>query len=347
MVQGHAAVEIPETGIDSLTGGSDAWEEFLRSLKSTFEPILKLKGLEVAARRFQDKVETLVQYGQTLCVCRLAVADAARRYAIELIRLKSEKRYARRLEKEIDNLADKADAANSLKEGWYWGLAGVKCSLWVSLWNYQASFRYWALADGTLPSIAETVPKLCDSVAKKHATRLDTLDAWTSPPQHFGKGRKKIGVEVRDPVTLEGMRRIGSATFAIALDDPGFVRWDRVRVDEVEVKLEGIDMKKLGSVDIMLMSSGVYDDRLDGRSWRFVSRPWTRLLRFEDGLQVTDSRTEDEFRLFAEPTPFSEWTVVILSSDGSYVDLTGLKAIRLEFAGSFIVDMKDRLSLQR
>lgn len=133
------------------------------------------------------------------------------------------------------------------------------------------------------------------------------------------------------------MVQTGSVAFAVSAENKVFSLFDRVRISDVDIKLDGVELPD--TVNIIVTTSGSYDDRLHGDNWQFVTRPWKRLLVFRNGAAITDGRTTNEFQSqFLEPTPFTEWTIDVRDHNDNLVDLAGLSAVKLELSGSFVLD---------
>lgn len=331
-IDNHGGTEVATTGIDSVTGGSDPWEIFRIEFHAAWADVIALDGYASTARQFQTKVDTLITFGKTLCQCRHAVAQAGLRYATLVAQGNVENEFLKSLDVDIEAIEDEEEKILVLKEQAYWFLAGVKRSLLVSLMNYKQSFLFWGLLEVNIPSMRDDVPTIVSSFAELKRKRIGAMSRWGQAPQQFGNG-----LSVTDEKALQSMVQTGSVAFTISADNKAFGNFDRVRISDVDIKLEGVTLPD--TVNIIVTTSGSYDDRLHGDNWQFVTRPWKRLLVFKNGAAITDGRTTSEFKSqFLEPTPFTEWTIDVTDQNDERVDLAGLSAIKLELSGSFVLD---------
>lgn len=154
---------------------------------------------------------------------------------------------------------------------------------------------------------------------------------------------------VDDPRAVSSLRTTGEARWVLPANAPGFPRFGPLRLAAVRAWLEGARVPDGGTVDLRLSTRGDYLERGAGTSYRFVSTPLVRDLRyrvtsaadsrpdwlFPDGsvghIEVDGQFPDGDGAAHIQPTPMAEWHLVV-SGDG--LDLTDLTRVVMEFAGS-------------
>lgn len=117
-----------------------------------------------------------------------------------------------------------------------------------------------------------------------------------------------------------------------------FTGHSRVRLDTVRLWLRGAEKEGIPVIS-EISTSGDHADRL-GKTWNFSMEPFRRKFQYikqSDGSVhiQKDGRISREFAgWYAQPTPFTQWTISLMTPDA--VSFDTLEEIALEFEGSSI-----------
>ena len=76
-----------------------------------------------------------------------------------------------------------------------------------------------------------------------------------------------------------------ATTFNIPLNYPQFRRFDRVRIEDIQVKVVGPNMRSK-FVEVSIENNGVLQDRLDGNTFTFTGEPWQRTIRTKQQVEI-------------------------------------------------------------
>ncbi|CAG8815947.1 15295_t:CDS:1, partial [Racocetra fulgida] len=124
-------------------------------------------------------------------------------------------------------------------------------------------------------------------------------------------------------------------TFEIPLDHSEFLRYERVRIINFGVFLEGIGSEN-DEISLSISNNNMFNDRYKGKIYRFRSiYGAAQEFRYKvPNKIVTDVSFESE--IYFVPTPFSQWTIKLEDCkidksrlDSSKIDLSGLKSIEI------------------
>lgn len=165
-----------------------------------------------------------------------------------------------------------------------------------------------------------------------------------------------------DRCNMDRLKRFSKEN-TISFDIPinfmkSFDHYERVRVDEVKVHLDGVKTTS-GKVAMKIENSGLIEDRYKGEVFKFLGAPWIRSYEYcsknikKDKHQVSDdvpswclsrkfktlvsTSTFQNFEgFYPKPTLFSTWVISVPKADNPGLDLTDLKSIQINFSGSLI-----------
>jgi hypothetical protein len=219
----------------------------------------------------------------------------------------------------------------------------VKRGVFAALYDYVRAYGFWALKPSSItPSMSDEAPayRLILSAMEKEIS--DALSRGFVPaPQPFGS-EHQLDKEIRvsRPERLAALRRGEPAVVTVGADEPVFRDYGRVRVERVRAWLDVIKSEGRPLL-VEIQSGGSFFDRLGDETFLFTSDRFLLTFQYvpekgEKGI-VTDGLVARRVRdLYCLPTPFTDWTIKVMHADGKGIDLSGLKALRLSFAGSHI-----------
>jgi hypothetical protein len=347
LVKDFQAMDVDTDGAD--LSASVTWELFTMQVHGVLqEPIAK--GISFA-QDYQDALDVLVLYGQSLASAQLAAVQAGQEYARVLLQEQLAQQQQARLAAYVQTLQVGQQVTDDVMQQFFQRYLDAKESLLAALLNYRASYFYWALApSGVRPVVLDPVGRLDAGLQQLTALRLDTAAALAhfDPPPATLHNKQ---VAITDPAFLDLVRRGKPATWAMPSDVADFLGLSRVRLTAVRAWLEGAQPQGRQKISLTIRTSGGYRDQFEDtdylkRSFEYHVEPadnhqpnpdW----KFDDGTRgyiELDGDVDNEVKYaYFQPTPFTEWTVSVSPSPlNAGLDLTGLSKVTLAFAGSAI-----------
>ncbi|GAB2962176.1 hypothetical protein GCM10027048_33230 [Hymenobacter coalescens] len=353
MVKQLQAMDLVTDGAD--LSASDAWQIFgLHVHRVLAEPIAKGIGY---AQDYQDALDVLVIYGQSLSSAQLAAVQAGQEYARVLLQEQLAAQQQDRLDAYVDALQVGQQVTAGVMQQFYQRYLDSKESLLAALQNYRASYFYWALAPSQVrPQVVDTVNSLETGLQSLTAMALDQAAAL----EHFNPAPEAMAnkqVTITDAAFLEALRQRQPATWALPAAEAEFLGLDRVRITAVRAWLEGAQAPERQKISLSIRTSGSYRDQLDGTGYQFSSGPLKRAFeyhveapaghqpnpdwQFADGTLgyvELDGRVDNEVKYaYFQPTPFTEWTIQVNPAPANAgLDLSQVSRVTLQFEGSAI-----------
>ena len=144
--------------------------------------------------------------------------------------------------------------------------------------------------------------------------------------------------------------------FSIDIDSDIFSQYERVRIDEVKAVFKGVKSTN-GIIQIYVESTGISEDRYQGKCFKFIGERWSRRLSYYSPDAVKAIKPESSKKLnedktivdidsgdihksfagvFQTPTVFTTWIFKIPKDKNPGLDLSNLYEIILKFSGSFV-----------
>lgn len=343
---------------------ADNWEIFkIQSNNAMADSIALGIGF---AKAYQEALDILVVYGQSLSAAQLAVIKASQ----EVSALTFQLHYAKEKEENLQNLVDTLEEGQAprvdLMQQFYQKYIDSKSAMFSALKFYKASHFYWALQPSLVqPRIIDPVEDLNAGVQELSQITMDKVNAlemFNPPPQEM----TNIIYEIDDPTVIANLQESGKTSWVLPLNDTVFSGLERLRLDNIRVWIEGTSAKdgaKDYSVYAVLTNTGNYRDRYNSEHYQFNSKILKRVFKYgvtdQDFAQETwkfDNKTYGVVQLDGEvdkevsyayfrPTPFSEWTIS-LQDNNPNLDYSKVSKITMYFEGSAIgVTAADRARL--
>jgi hypothetical protein len=309
------------------------------------------------AQDYQDALDVLVIYGQSLASAQLAAVQAGQEYARVLLQEQLAQQQQARLAAYVKTLQVGQQVTDDVMQQFFQRYLDAKESLLAALLNYRASYFYWALAPSSVrPVVLDSVGRLDAGLQDLTALSLDTAAALAhfAPPPGTMHNKQ---VAITDPAFLDLVRQGKPATWAMPTDVADFLGLSRVRLTAVRAWLEGAQPKDHQKISLTIRTSGGYRDQFEGTGYQFSSSPLKRSFeyhvepadnhqpnpdwKFDNGTLgyiELDGDVDNEVKYaYFQPTPFTEWTIAVSPSPlNAGLDLTGLSKVTLAFAGSAI-----------
>ncbi|MER3433720.1 MAG: hypothetical protein C4288_09855 [Leptolyngbya sp. ERB_1_1] len=304
------------------------------------------------ASEYQLQLDILVVYGQALAANQQSVIQLSQ----ELVRLTLQQQVSSKQQQRLTDYVSQISASIpptvEMMQLFYQRYLNIKRSLFISLYNYNRAYRYWALRTSRFqPSIVQSVAEQKAYLANIQQDYAAALERFSPRVPQTLQGAMKV---ITDASILAALQSDRTASWAINLDDQGFRGVDRVRVDTIRVWLQGAKSAKNHPCYIVITNTGHYLDRYQSTSYSFSSMPIEREFKYmiptdwkqwresgwngrADKYVEIEGKVADEFRYaYFEPTVFSSWTIELPQSENPDLDLSELSAIVIEFGGNVI-----------
>ncbi|GAB3829212.1 hypothetical protein [Hymenobacter jeollabukensis] len=334
---------------------ADAWQIFSLHVHGVMaEPIAKGIGY---AQDYQDALDVLVIYGQSLSSAQLAAVQAGQEYARVLLQEQLAAQQQARLDAYVNSLTAGQSITAAVMQQFYQRYLDAKESLLAALQNYRASYFYWAMAASQVrPQVIDPVNNLETGLQSLTAMKLDQAAAL----EHFNPAPETMSnkqVDITDPDFLAALRQQKPATWAMPADEADFLGLNRVRITAVRAWLEGARPQGQQKISLSIRTSGSYRDQLDGSGYQFTSAPLKRPFeyhveapashqpnpdwQFADGtlgfIELDGNVDREVQYAYFQPTPFTEWTIQVNPAPANAgLDLSQVSKVTLQFEGSAI-----------
>lgn len=293
-------------------------------------------GIE-GADDYREALDDLSIYGKALAATQSSYVQTAQ----DLARLQTQSQMAGIMSKTLNDYAARLQQDKARDERMmflvYLRQASVKRWLYLAVLNYNRAFHYWALRDSSVaPSALAPVAALRADLAHMVQDYADTLGAFNPPPQVLND----VVIDIDDAATLKELRVTGTARIVLPLATRAFAGFGRVRLTRVRAWLAGLPGTT--PVYVEISTSGTYDDRLGGRTYRFTSSAISRTFEYQGafgdaaGIIVDGIVADEEKYAYFQPTPFTEWMIRVPAERNPGLSLAAVSKLRLSFGGSVI-----------
>ncbi|GGA52551.1 hypothetical protein CYANOKiyG1_72390 [Okeania sp. KiyG1] len=333
------------------------WPQFqLEATSQLQDPIdLGISG----AREYLLALDILVLYGQSLAEKKRDMIPISQEIAQLRLQKLAVELQDERIWDYVQELEDYERANAEMMQVFYDRYLNIKRWLFITVGNYTWAYHFWSLHDSLIqPSMTKSVAYLKDDLAKIELDYENALERFKPkvPTELDGKTYEIISSE-----DLKSFQETTRVTVPILLADPAFSNYDRVRIKEIRVWLEGVTFHGSNkAVYLKIQTQGEnYDDRFEENDYHFTGEPLDLPFEyqvaeesdptpppkdidwyFDDGsvgTAIVRNNTVNEFQYaYFEPPVFTYWTLVFESSRNPDADITGVSKITLQFYGSII-----------
>lgn len=336
-----ALKKLKDIQIPSGTPEDPAGIYFWRKFRLEADAALKLaidKGIP-GATQYQLQLDILSELGQSQAANQAALIDKVQ----EMARLVAQKQQTlsdeANVKQYINQISAQEDINITLQQPLFWRFLNLKQWLFLALRQYEAAYQYWALKPSMVTaSLTSEIPQYESdlySIARDYEQALSQFVPYQ--PQPFSN---KV-LTINDPESLNAIKQTNTLTLNIPLDSSLFQGFGRVRLDIVQVFLEGLSGSQ--PIYINMASSGQYADRYKGERFLFSGQAIERVFQYQNqNGQVNilvDGRVADETKFaYFQPTPFTAWTLTLPKAQNAQLDLSTLTAVKIELSGILIPD---------
>jgi predicted nucleic acid-binding Zn-ribbon protein len=216
------------------------------------------------------------------------------------------------------------------------------------VYGLSQAYRYWALADYTLPPSNGdwTMAYLADVQSDLTAKVLDAINDYgsgqASPTQPFDFRTATAPVwRIDAPAMLAAFRKNGSLDFSITLEDrwvaASFAGMAQVIATEFTVEVHGAGTTA-GNLFVRLTHSGMapFVDTA-GKRWQFSHIPVLTSYDYTiaSGQTLAGGSLAGQEGVEIGLSPFTTWRLSVLPADNPGLDLTKVENIEVRFAGRY------------
>jgi hypothetical protein len=320
----------------SGSGDSVYWKQYQLEADTAIKPAIDA-GID-GATDYKLQMDVLALYGEDLSVKQAALVQLSQ----QLIRLKLQQQVEQaqqeRLNQYIEQMAANLAPSTEMMQTLYLYYLDQKIALFVALEDYNLSYKYWALRESSChPSITGQVENLENNLTQIQVDYQNALESFVPPPQNF----QNITVTVSDSQSLQAFAQNRTLALPISLSEPAFAQFDRVRVERVQVYLQGVHCTS--PIYVQIETTGAYQDRYQHQNYQFVSDVLVRGFAYDpkDMSVLIDGNVSDETQYaYFEPTPFSTWKITLPDHEvyNHGLDLSSLMQIQFKFSGNLIIE---------
>jgi hypothetical protein len=333
-----ASIDLPASSSFSVDAD---WDAFAIDFSSAMKP-----AIDADIDGAQDYLNAVLKhaiYAKAAFAAKMALVKAGQEVLRLTLQQKLDTAQRSRVQDYVARQKTDGAAAAALGDIFFSRMLSMRLWLFLAVEAYADAFRYWALRQsGVKPSMITPVAQLKDDLAAIQRDYDAAYNTFNPPPQELRNLRLRITAD--SPAyagALHNLQTQRLTVVAIALTEPIFRGWGRVRLSTLRVWLEGVAAD--GSITVDFATAGFFQDRLHGTNLTFSAAPVKRSFSYQgpiqtdSSIQVDGSIARKERDFIFEPTPFTQWQISV--PDG--IDLREMTAIVLEFIGSAIRDARD------
>jgi hypothetical protein len=223
----------------------------------------------------------------------------------------------------------------------------------LAIENLADAHRYFALAEGAVqadPSMSTAA--LRSALARAADELVQVYERFDPRPQSWSQ---TVAIEITDE-RRAALQARGALTLTLPMVDENFSNYTRIRVAQVKAFLVGAACPPREEIQLQIATGDHYRDRYGmprPRPFDFAGRP-VRLgfaYRHRDGISVLPLEGDpeasveisfggermDEWDVFFEPTPFTEWQIRLPMEGNEHLDLTSCRRVDLRLRGSAVM----------
>ncbi|QUM89639.1 hypothetical protein HWV03_12920 [Moritella sp. 36] len=322
--------------VPTLEASNLVWDEFLIDARANFAPVISA-GVP-GATPYLAELERLAAQAKAISATEINLAQELSRQIDLRIASQVNAANINRVSALIQSIDDDASAVNALEDAFFRTLSNLKRPMFIALANYQSAFAYWSLEESVVtPSLNKSFAAYTRDLAFMREQEAASLDRFYPRPQDFSS----ISHNISDIDKLAEFKNTGILHFTLPLNSSIFADFDRVRLDEASVLIEGTELPT-GLYNIDLLSSGTYQDRRHQDNYTFTATPLFRRIIYnlvnsqtQEVNVLTSGAIASDYALnYFMPTPFTTWTIKLNNVEN--IDLSTINNIKISFSGNGI-----------
>ncbi|MEN2284464.1 hypothetical protein AAGF08_20130, partial [Algoriphagus sp. SE2] len=317
-------------GIDVVSGGSQEWDNLSLALDNFFKKVpdgISEKG------PYQMELQRLIIIGKVYSEARLALAKANAQLAEMLMRKETADKSVKIYQDRVNKLGSEIVKDATILQLSYGKILDSKRAIYLAMEAYRRAFIYYTLVNDReapeLPKLTDSVDQFASTVSKISGKLLD-LTSLSKEPE---------GISPTYTIPIEdlesSLKENGIFSYNFTPENPAFERTYRIRLDNVQVFLEGLEIPE--EVIVSIVTSGGFNDKTANNGIRqFVSQPIRRLFKYDGATKkptMTGGIVPRYLNDFFKPTPFTTWTIEITGRGNKKFDLSNVTGVTFSFVG--------------
>ncbi|PKG39119.1 hypothetical protein [Psychromonas sp. Urea-02u-13] len=322
--------------VPTVEASNLVWDEFLIDARADFS--LVISAGVIGSTQYLAELERLVAQAKAISATSINLAQELSRQIDLRIASQVNVENINRVSALIASIDKDARAVSALEDAFFRALNNLKRPMFVALANYRAAFAYWSLEESSVvASLNKSFAAYKQDLAFMREQEAASLDHFYPRPQDF----KSITHNINDSYQLAEFKSTGMLHFTVPLGSKIFADFDRVRLDEVSILIEGTGLPT-GLYNIDLLSSGTYQDRRYQDNHTFTAMPLFRRIIYnlvnsqthEVNILTSGAIASDYALNYFMPTPFTTWTIKL--NNWKEIDLSNIENIAVSFSGNGI-----------
>jgi len=340
-------VDVTIPSVDDISAQAQ-WDAFRTEADALLKPAIDFQV--PGALEYQVALDKLAIYGRAFMASQVAVVSTGQALARLYLQKQVSANQEERLTQYINKFSETAESNDEIMQIFFERELNIKRWLFIAIQNYTWAYRYWALRNSRVQlSIFKSVQNLQEDLGTVQQEYAEVLQSFNPPPQPF----TGITIPIEDTnkgqynKVIANLRQNRSSSFSVEFADPVFNGLGRIRLTTVRVWLEGVEASTAQPLCIDITGSGIYSDRLFGKTHHFISDTFRRVFKYNKTLGnvngiLVDGKVDDrEKYLYFQPTPFTQWTIKVPEELNPGIDLSTLRSLKIEFCGSAIATLDD------
>lgn len=314
---------------------STAWNEFRVQADNQLGVAVSL-GVK-GSTEYKTALDFLCIRGQAMTENQLASTALVQELVRLSLQLDSAVSQRARMAEHINGITEAAGINVQLLQMAHDRYLDTKRSLFATILNYRFAFQYWALQESQIQAsmvrdvadVRNDLQKVINDLFQDYEMALQKLRPIPQP-------LLSIVVSTNDADILGQLRTNKTVSWSIPADTPEFSGFDRIRITNLSVFLDGA-VAGGKPIYVSISSSGNYADKLRGQTLAFAGPPVDKVFSYVPDplkIDVPGAIVAELQYAFFIPTPFTTWTITLPDAHNASLDLSGLTGIRMEFAGS-------------
>lgn len=322
--------------VPTVEASNLVWDEFLIDARADFSSVISA-GVG-GATHYLAELERLAAQAKAISATEINLAQELSRQIDLRIASQVNAANINRVSALISSIDDDASAVYALEGAFFRTLSNLKRPMFIALANYQSAFAYWSLEESVVTaSLNKSFAAYTQDLAFMREQEAASLDRFYPRPQDF----TSIVHNINGSDKLEEFKNTGILHFTLPLNSTIFSDFDRVRLDEASILIEGTGLPT-GLYNIDLLSSGTYQDRRYQDNYTFTARPLFRRIIYnlvnsqtqEVNILTSGAIASDYALNYFMPTPFTTWTIKL--NNWEDIDLSTMNNIKVSFSGNGI-----------
>ncbi|CAG8693807.1 11986_t:CDS:2, partial [Racocetra persica] len=277
--------------------------------KSTEDVMMKLlnypieEGIE-GATDYKDSLTNLFNYINAYIKANNEKEKSYKEYSRIKLQVKMFKRKEERLNKRIEDYKLKNDKCDECAFSLLECFINIKCWMLTYLENYRCAYKYWSLSESkVMLSAKKTTAKHIEDNIKIRQELESKYHEFGGPPQNSEHTICLLANYTKK------FKRDKFITYKIPLDDEEFRRFERVRLVNFGVFLNGVGSKD-DEISLYISNTNMFSDRYKGKPYNFrLESVKGQGFRYRVSDKKILQNVSFESDIYVIPTPFSQWTI--------------------------------------